>query len=90
VEEKVWAIERVDGMVGTIMKSFEGVIAVLPDHPTPLRLKTHTADPVPFAVRGLVRDTTERLTEREAAHGVYGLRSGVDLISLLTGKMACS
>jgi 2,3-bisphosphoglycerate-independent phosphoglycerate mutase len=23
---------------------------VLPDHPTPLSLRTHTADPVPFAV----------------------------------------
>ncbi|HMA05153.1 MAG TPA: cofactor-independent phosphoglycerate mutase [Methanomicrobiales archaeon] len=58
VEEKVKAIERVDGMVGTIMEGFEGIIAVLPDHPTPIRLKTHTADPVPFAVRGATCDVS--------------------------------
>ncbi|MDD1656468.1 MAG: cofactor-independent phosphoglycerate mutase [Methanomicrobiales archaeon] len=86
VEEKVRAIERVDGMVGTILESFEGVIAVLPDHPTPIRAKTHTADPVPFAIRGLLTDGTTRLTEREAARGAYGMRDGVDLVPLLIGR----
>ncbi len=55
VTEKVRAIERVDEMIGTIMKEFTGTIAVLPDHPTPIRLKTHTREPVPFAVLGRVR-----------------------------------
>jgi 2,3-bisphosphoglycerate-independent phosphoglycerate mutase len=86
VEEKVRAIERVDGMVGTIMETFQGVIAVLPDHPTPIRLKTHTADPVPFAVRGLGRDTCMRLTEREAQHGGLGLVEGTGLLPLLFKK----
>ena len=27
-------------------------IMVLPDHPTPCTLRTHTADPVPFAIAG--------------------------------------
>ena len=56
VEEKVKAIERVDEMLGIIMEEFSGVIAILPDHPTPVRLKTHTRDSVPFAVRGLKKD----------------------------------
>ncbi|MDD1654579.1 MAG: cofactor-independent phosphoglycerate mutase [Methanomicrobiales archaeon] len=86
VEEKVRAIERVDGMVGTILESFDGVIAVLPDHPTPIRLRTHTADPVPFAVRGLSRDSIGRLTEREAAKGSFGLRNGMDLLPLMLGR----
>jgi len=86
VPEKVRAIERVDGMVGTILESFDGRIAVLPDHPTPIRIKTHTADPVPFAVRGLLQDGTRRLTEREAARGAYGVMDGVDLVPLLTGR----
>ena len=34
IEEKVRAIERVDGMLGTIMDRFDGIIAVLPDHAT--------------------------------------------------------
>jgi len=83
VEEKVWAIERVDGMVGTIMKSFEGVIAVLPDHPTPIRLKTHTADPVPFAVRGIGVDGSQRLTEAGCRKGSLGLLDAAKLLPMM-------
>jgi 2,3-bisphosphoglycerate-independent phosphoglycerate mutase len=88
VGEKVKAIERVDWMVGTIMETFEGIIAVLPDHPTPIRLKTHTPDPVPFAVRGLLRDGTTRLTEREGARGGYGTIEGIHFLPLVLGREA--
>ena len=37
VEEKVRAIERVDGMLGILLDGFDGVIAVLPNHATPIR-----------------------------------------------------
>ena len=80
VEEKVKAIERVDEMLGIIMEEFSGVIAILPDHPTPIRLKTHTRDPVPFAVRGLKKDNTRRYSEREAQSGVYGTIDAIDLL----------
>ena len=42
IEEKVRAIERVDGMLGTLLDGFDGVVAVLPDHATPMQLRTHT------------------------------------------------
>jgi 2,3-bisphosphoglycerate-independent phosphoglycerate mutase len=84
--EKVKAIERVDGVVGTIMETFRGIIAVLPDHPTPVRVKTHTADPVPFAVRGLGKDGTRRLTEKEAARGSLGTREAGNLLPFILGK----
>ena len=50
---KVEAIEAFDQkIVGTIlegMKEFKRYkIMVIPDHPTPLSVRTHTADPVPF------------------------------------------
>ncbi len=83
IPEKVKAIERIDGMVGTIMEAFDGMIAVLPDHPTPIRVKTHTADPVPFVVRGIGRDGCNRLTEGEAAKGSLGTIRGVDLLPML-------
>jgi len=86
VEEKVKAIERVDGMVGTILESFRGIIAVLPDHPTPVRVKTHRADPVPFAVRGVLMDATTRLTEREGAAGGFGFVEGIDFLPLILGR----
>ena len=83
IEEKVLAIERVDGMVGTIMDSFEGVIAVLPDHPTPIRIKTHTGEPVPFTVLGKGKDSCERFFEKEAQKGGYGTINATDFLSLL-------
>jgi 2,3-bisphosphoglycerate-independent phosphoglycerate mutase len=86
VEEKVRAIEGVDGIVGTILDHFDGTVAVLPDHPTPIRLKTHTRDPVPFAIRGGARDGTAVYSEREAANGAFGLVEGPDFLSLLFGK----
>jgi len=86
IGEKVKAIERLDAMVGTIMEGFAGIIAVLPDHPTPIRVKTHTADPVPFAVRGLIRDGTGRLTEREAAGGGFGVLDGIELLPVLLSR----
>ncbi|MCX6700126.1 MAG: cofactor-independent phosphoglycerate mutase [Methanomicrobiales archaeon] len=83
VEEKVKAIERVDEMLGIIMEEFSGVIAILPDHPTPIRLKTHTRDPVPFAVRGLKTDSTKRYSEQAAQSGIYGTIDAIDFLSLL-------
>jgi len=83
IDEKVKAIERVDEMLGIIMEEFSGVIAILPDHPTPIRVKTHTCNPVPFAVRGLKKDGTTRYSEREAQSGVYGTSDAIDFLSLL-------
>lgn len=55
LEDKITAIERFDDeVVGTILKGLEEIgdykVIVLPDHPTPIEIKTHTSDPVPFAV----------------------------------------
>ncbi len=72
VSDKVSAIERVDELVGTIMKEFQGIIAVLPDHPTPVKIKTHTADPVPFAIWGKGSDATRAFSEKEGSRGGYG------------------
>jgi 2,3-bisphosphoglycerate-independent phosphoglycerate mutase len=86
VEEKVRAIERVDGMVGTILESFDGRIAVLPDHPTPIRVKTHTAEPVPFVVRGIGSDGCSRLTEAACRKGSLGIVEAVELLPMLLGQ----
>ncbi len=52
-------------------------IAVLPDHPTPCRIKTHTAAPIPFAIykRGNQPDTVQQYDEISAEKGIYGLMS---------------
>jgi len=86
IEEKIRAIERLDEVIGIALDEFDGTIAVLPDHPTPIRLRTHTADPVPFAILGKGKDRAERYSEREAKKGSLGLMRGPDLLPLLFSR----
>ncbi len=86
VEEKVRAIERLDKAIGIVLDRPDTTVAVLPDHPTPIRLKTHTADPIPFAVLGKGRDDVRAFSEREAAEGSFGLMQAPDLLSLLFSR----
>jgi len=53
IEDKIRAIEDFDSrIVDPILRGLEDFedyrVLVLPDHPTPIELRTHTADPVPF------------------------------------------
>ncbi len=55
LKDKLRAIEDFDRqIVGPILRGIEKFgeyrVLVLPDHPTPLAIKTHTPDPVPFAL----------------------------------------
>jgi 2,3-bisphosphoglycerate-independent phosphoglycerate mutase len=57
LREKITAIERFDQLVvGTILKAFKRKrnfrILVLPDHATPISVKTHTTDVVCFGIFG--------------------------------------
>jgi len=83
IEEKVKAIERVDEVVGMILERFDGVLAVLPDHPTPIRVKTHTRDPVPFVVRGKGKNGTPEFSEKAARSGSLGVKNAVDFLDFL-------
>jgi len=85
VEAKVAAIESFDEkVVGQVLdRCSDCVIMVLPDHPTPIPLRTHTADPVPFAIYGHGADSVSAFDERSAAEGSYGLKVGSDLVKLM-------
>ena len=55
LREKIRAIELIDkDVLGTLLNGLEGMdhyrIMVLPDHPTPIAIKTHCDDPVPFFI----------------------------------------
>ena len=49
-------------------------IAVLPDHPTPIKLRTHTNEPVPFLIYapGIEADEVETFDEEACRKGGYG------------------
>ena len=61
VKDKIKAIEYIDDQViGPVAEKLRqsGVdfrMLILPDHPTPVRVRTHTSDPVPY----LLYDSTE-------------------------------
>lgn len=74
VENKVRAIEIIDKeILGYILPELDKYddykIMILPDHPTPLSLKTHTNDPVPFMIyqKTKEREGREVFTEKTAA-----------------------
>ena len=90
---KVKTIEDLDKrLLGNILDGLkeECVVAVLPDHPTPIKIGTHTGEPVPFAVYNpnVKGDSVERFDEESAKHGSLGVLEGEEFMSLLLGKRA--
>ena len=80
-ELKQLTIENLDkravGPIYEAVKDWEEpvAIAVLPDHPTPCELRTHTAEPVPFLIYypGIEPDGVQTFDEVACAEGIYGV-----------------
>ncbi|MBQ3858265.1 cofactor-independent phosphoglycerate mutase [Segatella bryantii] len=81
LELKINAIQYLDHRViepiyNEIMTWNEPVcIAVLPDHPTPVEIRTHVKEPVPFLIwyKGIQADTVQQYDEVSCTTGEYGL-----------------
>jgi 2,3-bisphosphoglycerate-independent phosphoglycerate mutase len=85
---KVKTIEDLDErLLGKILEGLKEpyAIAILPDHPTPIRVGTHTRDPVPFAVHSpfLDSDDVQKFDEFSARNGSFGTVEQESLMSLL-------
>jgi 2,3-bisphosphoglycerate-independent phosphoglycerate mutase len=88
---KIKTIENLDSrIVGPIYEAVKDwhekvAIAVLPDHPTPCKLRTHTAEPVPFVIwyRGIAPDEVNAFNEVDACNGVYGVMKENEFINEL-------
>ena len=59
-------------------------IAVLPDHPTPCELRTHTAEPIPFLIyySGIEPDNVSTYDEVACQKGEYGLLDKDEFMNL--------
>ncbi len=86
---KLQTIEDLDHrLIQPILHAFEMTddlaIALLPDHPTPCELRTHTAEPIPFAIYypGIEPDSVQTFDEDAAREGAYGLIEGDEFIKL--------
>ena len=94
LKEKIQSIEYLDRrLIAPVKKAMEDAgedfrMLVLPDHPTPIRLRTHTGDPVPYVLYDSTRQrkSIRKYTEAEAeATGNYE-PNGYRLIERLLNK----
>ena len=85
---KIKTIEDLDKrLLGRILKELKEPygIAILPDHPTPIAIGTHTKDAVPFVIYSpfIERDKVMKFDEISARNGAYGLIDQGKLIPFL-------
>ena len=81
IELKLKAIDYLDKrLIKPILEAIEQMdepvcIAVLPDHPTPVELRIHVNEPVPFVIwhRGIEADAVQQYDEVSCVSGSYGL-----------------
>ena len=93
VRKKVRSIEYLDDrvirpVVEAMDRSGEDYrLLIMPDHPTPIRVRTHTADSVPYLLYDSRKDLkSERLyNEREAAAGPF-IEKGFEILDYLFSK----
>jgi 2,3-bisphosphoglycerate-independent phosphoglycerate mutase len=92
---KIRAIEDFDSrVVGPVlqgMKRFEDYkVLILSDHPTPIDLRTHVNEPVPFAIfnskDGGVKDSSRVYSEKSASQTGVFVDEGWRLVGMVLGK----
>ncbi|MBN2483140.1 MAG: cofactor-independent phosphoglycerate mutase [Candidatus Omnitrophica bacterium] len=92
VRMKITCLERIDKLiVGTLLGELqhqEFRILVTPDHPTPVELRTHTDEPVPFLIYGNGIDASgfSSYSELEAQNSPLYFEKGSDLLKYLLAK----
>lgn len=92
IDNKVKSIELIDEkVVGYIVselksKNIDFKMMILPDHPTPLALRTHTRDAVPYMIYDStqeINNNTDSFTEENAAKSGIYIEKGYELIKRL-------
>lgn len=95
IRHKIKAIEDFDKyVVGTVLKYVRSPmsnirILALPDHPTPIEIMTHTAEPVPFAIypgKGLKgKENIKGFNEKEIKKSKLKIQKGHELLGKFLG-----
>jgi len=91
IDDKVGAIQRVDEEVVSRLRSWRPGgfrMLILPDHPTPIKVQTHTGDPVPFLLwgQGFIPNGAKRFTEAEARSTGFFIEDGYKIMGRLIGN----
>ena len=93
-QDKVKSIEYLDiRLIAKVKQAMEEAgedfrMLVLPDHPTPIRIRTHTSDPVPYLLYDSTRQQKKRarFTEEEARLADNFEPNGFSLLEKLIAK----
>jgi 2,3-bisphosphoglycerate-independent phosphoglycerate mutase len=88
VKDKVAAIEMVDKEVVSRLGAYQPGnlrVLIMPDHPTPIEIRTHSPDPVPFMLwgPGFSANGARRFTEAEATKTGLFVDPGYNLMGRL-------
>ena len=94
IENKVRSVELIDEhivgpVVEALRKSGEPFrVMILPDHPTPIRIRTHAIDPVPYLIWDSEKPQSgvDTFTEATAAACENYLPNGCELMGRLIGR----
>jgi 2,3-bisphosphoglycerate-independent phosphoglycerate mutase len=88
IDDKLEAIQMVDREVVSRICSWnldKLRVLVLPDHPTPIKIQTHTDEPVPFVLwgSGFASNGVRRFTETEAKSAGIFIEDGYNIVTKL-------
>ena len=91
IDEKITAIEDIDRLVvGRLLaeKALPLRVLAMPDHPTPIGVRTHTADPVPFVMwgEGLQGSGATAYSEKQAGDSGTFIEEGHTIMRELLGS----
>jgi len=92
VKDKIDAIQKVDEEIVARFRFWDRDslrMLILPDHPTPIEMQTHVADPVPFILwgPGFTANGGKRFTEAEANGTGFFVEAGYSIMSRLIDQM---
>lgn len=89
MEEKLSFIEKVDAVIGEVMKIDDLYFILTADHSTPVAVMDHTGDPVPIVIKGPeVRvDDVNNFNEKAATSGGLCRIRGCDVMNILMDLM---
>jgi len=90
IDDKIDTIQWVDKEMVSQICRWEGDalrVLVMPDHPTPIEVRTHTDEPVPFVLwgPGCMANGAKRFTEAEAKSTGVFIDDGYSIMSRLIG-----
>ncbi len=93
-KNKIYSIGKIDEVVLSVVNGLKELgedykILICPDHPTPLNIKTHASDPVPFVIydsRNIYSCKESAYTEKCAENTGVMVESGEELMKIFLEK----